>query len=713
MDADFSTRLGESLNARRETYRLTHGDPTGPGTAPTPPLTGADTGSNRALTNGSTPRATPPAAPEPVLRRAYTGRNDTIPGTPVSRGLTGANGSDPTPGFTGLNGSDLSSGFTGLNGSDVSSGFTGVNGSDVSSSSTGSNGGGPASGSTGVNSADLVSGYADTNSGDPFRGYGNPVASGYPSVNRVDSASAYPGVNGFDSSSADSSVNGADSAASFGYRSLAEQSHPVPRLSPPPAALPTRTPGEFAPISYAPIGESASTATGSAPASDPTFNTSRDFSIPPAISPAAAPPATASPTDSDSYLPPADSSSSSYRSLLDSVAAGLMSSDDPETVSARMESALAAHRSRHESTVAPDPDFTIAPSGLTSASAAADPVDSTPSLSLPTVDTAAAAPRAASDTESRRAAGSLPSPRRVAAGTASAPRIATAELELTASLPPADLAAGSRLLSVAAQSGRPGERADVELGGASSAAGQSEPQTAELDLRRGLSATTPDSNEAERPAALPGLPSRGKRAAVEPAEEAASLGTPADARPAPALEPLGSHSAPEPVSAPDAEAAETFSSSRAVASEPRRDAPESETSPDRTGESELSSERLVSESAAVPRRAAGDPPRTRRAARESARAQENSTPPPSLTEFREPGSASIGLPEIMRLLVASQDLEAAALQAEAGDITVSELARAARRTRHAAVDLVTAWYGGADQMRVFGEMLLRAAGETA
>ncbi|WP_067816141.1 hypothetical protein [Nocardia inohanensis] len=64
----------------------------------------------------------------------------------------------------------------------------------------------------------------------------------------------------------------------------------------------------------------------------------------------------------------------------------------------------------------------------------------------------------------------------------------------------------------------------------------------------------------------------------------------------------------------------------------------------------------------------------------------------------QPGAASVRWPEITRLLIASHELEAAAERAEAGDITVSELARAARRTRHAAADLIAACYDG-DQPR--------------
>ncbi|WP_405486140.1 hypothetical protein [Nocardia sp. NBC_00511] len=81
-------------------------------------------------------------------------------------------------------------------------------------------------------------------------------------------------------------------------------------------------------------------------------------------------------------------------------------------------------------------------------------------------------------------------------------------------------------------------------------------------------------------------------------------------------------------------------------------------------------------------------------------------------EFRS-SEAAIDLHHIMSLLVSSHDLEVAVKAAEAGEITVEELARIARRTRTAAVDLVSAWYGGAEHMRKFGEVLLQAAAETA
>ncbi|MFE3053676.1 hypothetical protein [Nocardia sp. NPDC059239] len=104
----------------------------------------------------------------------------------------------------------------------------------------------------------------------------------------------------------------------------------------------------------------------------------------------------------------------------------------------------------------------------------------------------------------------------------------------------------------------------------------------------------------------------------------------------------------------------------------------------------------------------------RRAAPEPAVAQQDSTTAATRAgaEFRT-GDATIDLHHIMRLLVASHDLDVAAAAVESGEITVAELADVARRTRTAAVELVAAWYGGADHMRKFGEVLLQAAAETA
>ncbi|MBF6183122.1 hypothetical protein [Nocardia otitidiscaviarum] len=97
----------------------------------------------------------------------------------------------------------------------------------------------------------------------------------------------------------------------------------------------------------------------------------------------------------------------------------------------------------------------------------------------------------------------------------------------------------------------------------------------------------------------------------------------------------------------------------------------------------------------------------------------HSAPPPAdrPTRARErqaaaASGATVEPQHVMRLLLASHELDTAATKAESGEITVAELARAAHRTRAAAVELVSAWYGGADQMRNFAEALLQAASES-
>ncbi|SUA73545.1 Uncharacterised protein [Nocardia otitidiscaviarum] len=96
----------------------------------------------------------------------------------------------------------------------------------------------------------------------------------------------------------------------------------------------------------------------------------------------------------------------------------------------------------------------------------------------------------------------------------------------------------------------------------------------------------------------------------------------------------------------------------------------------------------------------------------------HSAPPPAdrPTRARErqaaaASGATVEPQHVMRLLLASHELDTAATKAESGEITVAELARAAHRTRAAAVELVSAWYGGAEEMRNFAEALLQAASE--
>ncbi|GAB4589252.1 hypothetical protein [Nocardia sp. IFM 10818] len=204
---------------------------------------------------------------------------------------------------------------------------------------------------------------------------------------------------------------------------------------------------------------------------------------------------------------------------------------------------------------------------------------------------------------------------------------------------------------------------------------------------------TADPEPASRPLGEPeSLPRRAlsesepapRRAVLEP--EPAPWRSPLDSEPRPAFqesEPPARRGLPEPEPAP------------------RHPEPEPAA---RFAESEPGPRRAALDSEPAPRRAVAEPaPGRRRAAPEPEPAQPVS----------RPDTPSIDLHQIMRLLVTSHDLDVAALKAEAGEITVSELARAARRTRSAAVDLIAAWYGGPAEMRKFGEVLLQAAAETA
>ncbi len=82
---------------------------------------------------------------------------------------------------------------------------------------------------------------------------------------------------------------------------------------------------------------------------------------------------------------------------------------------------------------------------------------------------------------------------------------------------------------------------------------------------------------------------------------------------------------------------------------------------------------------------------------------------PRRTPPQDDATKSVDVHLIMHLLLASRTLENIADKAEAGDVSLEEFIRAARRTRSAAVDLVSTWFGGADQMRQFAEALLAAS----
>ncbi|MGI5222881.1 hypothetical protein [Nocardia sp. CA-290969] len=89
-----------------------------------------------------------------------------------------------------------------------------------------------------------------------------------------------------------------------------------------------------------------------------------------------------------------------------------------------------------------------------------------------------------------------------------------------------------------------------------------------------------------------------------------------------------------------------------------------------------------------------------------------SAPADTSRHSRSEEGADIDIHLIMRLLTASDDLEILAGQAEAGEVSAAEVARAAREARSAVLSAVTAWYGGPAQMVKFANALLQAARES-
>ncbi|MBF6352726.1 hypothetical protein IU448_27505 [Nocardia flavorosea] len=79
---------------------------------------------------------------------------------------------------------------------------------------------------------------------------------------------------------------------------------------------------------------------------------------------------------------------------------------------------------------------------------------------------------------------------------------------------------------------------------------------------------------------------------------------------------------------------------------------------------------------------------------------------------RSEEGADIDIHLIMRLLTASDDLEVLAGKAEAGEVSTTEVAQAAREARAAVLSAVSAWYGGPAQMVKFANALLQAARES-
>lgn len=103
---------------------------------------------------------------------------------------------------------------------------------------------------------------------------------------------------------------------------------------------------------------------------------------------------------------------------------------------------------------------------------------------------------------------------------------------------------------------------------------------------------------------------------------------------------------------------------------------------------------------------------SRRAARAAAEAEAEAQAPAEPPLPLPNADGGVDLHRIMRLLLASDELNALATKAEAGTLSPDEVVRTARRTRAAAVEVVSAWYGGSTQMVKFAQALLQAAGES-
>ncbi len=103
---------------------------------------------------------------------------------------------------------------------------------------------------------------------------------------------------------------------------------------------------------------------------------------------------------------------------------------------------------------------------------------------------------------------------------------------------------------------------------------------------------------------------------------------------------------------------------------------------------------------------------SRRAARAAAEAEAAAETPAEPALPLPNADGGVDLHRIMRLLLASDELNALATKAEAGTLSPDEVVRTARRTRAAAVEVVSAWYGGSTQMVKFAQALLQAAGES-
>ncbi|MQY19215.1 hypothetical protein [Nocardia macrotermitis] len=248
-----------------------------------------------------------------------------------------------------------------------------------------------------------------------------------------------------------------------------------------------------------------------------------------------------------------------------------------------------------------------------------------------------------------------------------------------------------------------------------------DPLSAEFDTRTNNPATTPTPLPERTP--TPPHPERNTPAALPERNTPAAL----PERTAPAALPEGS--APTPLlerTAPETTSATTTLAPDSTPSGTSADRPQRArttsglTAPDPTDTIEAPTPPPAPPRSRMSRKAAE---RAAEAEAEAAAAARSDTETPSTTTTstttplrrttrtppQDDVTKNIDVNLIMHLLLASHTLEHIADKAEAGDVTLEEFIRAARRTRTAAVDLVSTWFGGADQMRQFAEALLAAS----
>ncbi|WP_460699994.1 hypothetical protein [Nocardia thraciensis] len=143
------------------------------------------------------------------------------------------------------------------------------------------------------------------------------------------------------------------------------------------------------------------------------------------------------------------------------------------------------------------------------------------------------------------------------------------------------------------------------------------------------------------------------------------------------------------------------------------------TAAETTSLAETSQRAATSPRGETTRHAESAPPAEAVARNDSTRARRTLEPTPTRraanhrqAAARDDSPTTVDVQLVMQLLLASHNLENIAKKAEAGEISLDDFIRAAHRTRTAAVDLVSAWFGGAAQMRQFAEALLAATEPT-